>query len=102
MLYGNMVGTYRRQSSRSKTGEETVEDRKTTDLPAVREWEAQKLSLIVGDTNDPKCLGFHSMKLRKVRGRSTSPRREQYYIRLRMNALYMVRSSGGPRKYFAR
>ena len=26
-----------------------------------------------GDTNDPKCLGFHSVKPRKVRGRSTSP-----------------------------
>ena len=23
--------------------------------------------------NDPKCLGFHSVKPRKVRGRSTSP-----------------------------
>ena len=32
----------------------------------------QTLSLIVGDTNDPKCLGFHSVKLRKVRGVSTS------------------------------
>ena len=27
----------------------------------------------MGDTNDPKCLGFHSVKPRKVRGRSTSP-----------------------------
>ena len=27
----------------------------------------------MGDTNDPKCLGFHSVKLRKVRGRSTRP-----------------------------
>ena len=25
------------------------------------------------DTNDTKCLGFHSVKPRKVRGRSTSP-----------------------------
>ena len=56
-----------------KTGEETVEDRKTTDLPAMREREAHRLSLTVRDTNDPKCLGFHSVKPRKVRGRSTSP-----------------------------
>ena len=28
----------------------------------------------MGDTNDPKCLGFHSVKLRKVRGGSTSPK----------------------------
>ena len=27
----------------------------------------------MGDTNNPKYLGFHSMKPRKVRGRSTSP-----------------------------
>ena len=27
----------------------------------------------MGDTNDPKCLGFHSAKPRKVRGGSTSP-----------------------------
>ena len=27
----------------------------------------------MGDTNDPKCLGFHKMKPRKVRGKSTSP-----------------------------
>ena len=26
-----------------------------------------------GDTNDPKCLDFHSVKPRKVGGRSTSP-----------------------------
>ena len=26
----------------------------------------------MGDTNDPKCLGFHSLKLSKVRGRSTT------------------------------
>ena len=67
-----MVGTYCRQSRGGETGEETVEDRKTTDLPAVKEWEIQRLSLIVGDTNDLKCFGFHSMKLRKVRGSSTS------------------------------
>ena len=72
MPCGNMVGTNRRQSRGDETGEETVEDRKTTDLPAVRECEAQRLSLIAGDTNDPKCLGFHSVKPRKVRGRSTS------------------------------
>ena len=69
-----------------ETGEETVEDRKTTDLPAVREWEAQRLGLIVEDANDPKCLGFHSVKPRKVGGRSTSP----------------TGSSGGPRKVFVR
>ena len=34
---GNMVGTYCRQSRGVETGEETAEDRKTTDLPAVRE-----------------------------------------------------------------
>uniref|UniRef100_A0A8C4Q9F1 DNA-directed DNA polymerase n=1 Tax=Eptatretus burgeri TaxID=7764 RepID=A0A8C4Q9F1_EPTBU len=33
----------------------------------------QRLSFITGDTNDPKCVGFHSMKPRKVRGRSTNP-----------------------------
>ena len=33
----------------------------------------QRLSLIAGDTNDPQCLGLHSVKLRKVKGRSTSP-----------------------------
>ena len=27
----------------------------------------------MGDTNDPKFLGFHSVKPRKVRGGSTSP-----------------------------
>ena len=27
----------------------------------------------MGDANDPKCLGFHSVKPRKVGGRSTSP-----------------------------
>ena len=27
----------------------------------------------MGDTNDPKCLGFRSVKPREVRGRSTSP-----------------------------
>jgi len=27
----------------------------------------------VGDTNDPKCLAFHSVKPRKVRGWRTSP-----------------------------
>ena len=34
---GNMGGTYRRQSRGSETGKETVEDRKTTDLPVMRE-----------------------------------------------------------------
>ena len=72
-----MVRTYRRQSKGAgcETRREMGEDRKTTDLPAVRELEAQGLSLIVGETNDPNCLGFHSVKLRKVRGRSTSPER---------------------------
>ena len=47
---------------------------KTTDLPAVRGVRDPKTrSLIAEDTNDPKCLGFHSVKPRKVRGRSTSP-----------------------------
>ena len=50
-----------------------VEDRKTTDMAGVREQETQRLSLIAGDTNDPKCLGFLSVKPRKVRGGSTSP-----------------------------
>ena len=35
-------GTYFRQSRGSEAGEETVEDRKTTDLPAVRERERPK------------------------------------------------------------
>ena len=56
-----------------ETGEETVQDRKTTELCVVRECETQRLSLIAGDTNDPKCLGFDSVKPRKVGGRSTSP-----------------------------
>ena len=34
---------------------------------------AQRLSLITGDANYLKCLGFHSMKPRKLGGRSTSP-----------------------------
>ena len=68
-----MVGTNRRESRGGKAGEETVEDRKTTDQPAVIEWEAQRLSLIAGDANDPKCFGFYSVKPRKVGGRSTSP-----------------------------
>ena len=69
-----MVGTKRRESGGGgETGEETVEDRKTTDLPVVRESEIQSVSLIAGDTNDAKCLGFYSVKLRKVRGGSTSP-----------------------------
>ena len=59
--------------ARGEAGEETIEDRKTTDLPAVREWKTQRFSLITRDTNDPKCLGFHSVKPRKVGGRSTSP-----------------------------
>ena len=33
----------------------------------------QRFSLIAGDANDPKCLGFHSVKPRKVGGRSTRP-----------------------------
>ena len=71
-----MVGTYLRQSrGAGEAREETVEDRKTIDLPAVRERETQRLSLIAGDTNDPKCLGFHSVKLRRVRGGNTSPER---------------------------
>ena len=68
-----MVGTNRRESRGGETGEETVENRKTTDLPAVREGEAQRLTLITGDANDHKCLGFHCVKPRKVRGRSTRP-----------------------------
>ena len=56
-----------------EAGEETGEDIKTTNQPALREWQAQRLSLIARDANDPKCLGFHSVKPRKVGGRSTSP-----------------------------
>ena len=48
-----------------ETIEETVEDKKTTNLPAVRECEVQRLSFNAGDTNDPKCFGFHSVKPRK-------------------------------------
>ena len=58
-----------------ETGEETVVDNKTIDLPVVRECEAKRISLTAGDTNDPKCLGFHSVKPRKVRGRRNSPER---------------------------
>ena len=67
------MGTNRRECRGGKAGEERVEDRKTTDQPAVIEREAQRLSLIAGDANDPKCLGFYSVKPRKVGGRSTSP-----------------------------
>ena len=52
---------------------ELVEDRETTDLPVVRERETQRLSFITGDTNDPKSLGFHSVKPSSVRGRGTAP-----------------------------
>ena len=41
----------------------------------MREREAQRLSLTVGDTNNPKCLGFHSVKPRKVR-REPQPKGE--------------------------
>ena len=68
----------------------------------VRECETERLSLIVGDTNDPTCLGFHSVNPGKVRGRSTAQRGEQYSIRLQPKALNVVRSSGVPRKDFAR
>ena len=37
-----MVGTNCRQSRGGETGEEMVEDRKTTDLPAVRDSERPK------------------------------------------------------------
>ena len=66
------MGTYCRQSRRGETAEEMVEDRKTTDLPVVRV-RGLKTQPHAGDTNHPKCLGFHSVKPRKVRGRSTSP-----------------------------
>ena len=46
---------------------------RTTDQPAVIKWEAQRLSFIAGDADDPKCPGFNSVKPRKVGGRSTSP-----------------------------
>ena len=59
---------------------------KTTDLPAVcerqreRQTETERESQPAkdsassrGDSNDPKILVFHSVKQRKVRGRSTSP-----------------------------
>ena len=69
-----MVGTYHRQSRGGETREEIVDDIKTTNLP-VGESERPKDSLITGDTNDPKCLGSHSVKPRMVRGGSTSPER---------------------------
>ena len=84
-----------------KAGEERVEERKTTNLPAVREREVQRLNLTTRDTNDPKCFGFHSVKLRKVRGRSTSPERRAALRHAEAKALYVVRSPGGPRKDFA-
>ena len=55
-------GQIAERAGRGETGEETVEDRKTTDQPAVSVREAQRLSLIAGDTNDPKSLGFYSVK----------------------------------------
>ena len=48
-----------------KAREEAVEDRKTTEPSAVRVRD-KRLSFITEDTNDPKCLGFHSVKPRKV------------------------------------
>ena len=57
-------------------------------------------SLIAGDTNDLKCLGFHSVKAREVG--AAAHRGEQYSIRLWTKALFVVRSSGVPRKDFAR
>ena len=41
--------------------------------PACGESERPKDSLTVGDTNNPKCPGLHSVKPRKVRDRCTSP-----------------------------
>ena len=42
MPCGNVVETNRRESRRGEAGEEMVEDRKTTDQPAVRESERPK------------------------------------------------------------
>ena len=49
--------------------------------------EAQRLSLIAGDANDPKCLGFYSVKLRKVGGRITSSEGRAVLISVRTKAL---------------
>ena len=60
ILWGQIADT---AGGGGETGEEKVEDRKTTDLPAETR----------GRKKDPKCLGFHSVKPRKVGGRSTNP-----------------------------
>ena len=54
----------RRQEGKEREAQNSVEQRHE---------ETQRLSLITGDTNDPERLGLHSMKLRKMRGGSTSP-----------------------------
>ena len=54
---------YGGQGREGKAGEEMEEDRKTTDLPVVRECETQRISFIAGgNTYDLKCLSFHSVK----------------------------------------
>ena len=66
-------GDISQKAGGGETREEMVEDKKTIYLPAVRECGTQRLSLIAGDANDPKCLGLHGVKPRKARCRSTSP-----------------------------
>ena len=65
-------GTYLRQS-RESWPERRQWKTKSSDLPEERVRESERLGLITGDTNDPKCICFHIVKPRKVEGRSTSP-----------------------------
>ena len=60
------------------------------------------IHLIAVDTNDLKCLGFYSVKPRKVRGRSTSPEgRAVLHQATDESFVYVVGSSGVLRKDFA-
>ena len=41
-------------------------------IPKAGKMRNERVKVSRGDANDLKCLGFHSVKLRKVEGRSTS------------------------------
>ena len=87
-----MVGTYCRKSRGGETGEEMVEDRKTTNRPAV-------------ESERPK-HSASSWEIPMIRNAlvytgAPAQRGEQYFIRLRAKALFVVRSSGGSRNDFA-
>ena len=93
---------FHREQRRGEAGEEMVEDRKTTDLSVLRESERPKDGLIAGDTNDPKCLGFHSVKPRKVRGGSTSPEGKAVLHQAADESFVCDQELRWPRKDFAR